>query len=676
MAEMDTMKQDISDLKHSVEMAHQESVDTKAKVSEIKSDLRDAFDRIKTLEVEMRNLKGYATELENYCISLDSVIRKHHLILNGVAESKGESLTLLAFRVFKVCCPTIEIADFDYCYRIGSSPIATNQPRGTRRVRPILVKLVKEDFRRQIFQNKLALKQTETYSNVYLNEDLPQVITRRRADIRAVYLNAKKKGHVTKMLGSKVVVDNITYHHKDLEILPPGLRLSDAKIIKVKGGYAFAGENAYLSAFAKCDFTFDGLAFDSAEKAYQHERARRLGAPDLAQQIYDCRKASECKKLSWHVLSTPEWDGSKKEVMKSIVTAKFEQNMKLRDLLLATGNKQLIEATQNTFWGASALLGSKILKNGKWTGRNEMGNVLVEVREELKRELKWQQTQSDSSDDLSVTDSDKSVIAPEEERALVDNSLPPPPIGRDLGDTQDQSQPAPIGNTQPGLNHDVAPQTPQTPTPPQNPPGEHQTPAKRMSQIGTAELNSSITTRRGKAGKNRKKNKSGGGGGGVYPSRSQTGVSMGNLAGTYAPGDVKANQIQVRSHGGPVAAQSTPQYAPGVLPPSLGVQQSMDGVLPYWFWPQPSATTAPPNTIQQASGLYPSTGMYMPPPWGQPFNIPPPPFAPQPGVLPNSSSNYMNSTGLQNFGSVSSPVVEELPKKHASRKSNQVKQKL
>lgn len=33
------------------------------------------------MEAELGSLKKYVTELENYCISLDSIVRKHHLIL-------------------------------------------------------------------------------------------------------------------------------------------------------------------------------------------------------------------------------------------------------------------------------------------------------------------------------------------------------------------------------------------------------------------------------------------------------------------------------------------------------------------------------------------------------------------------------------------------------------------
>lgn len=223
---------------------------------------------------------------------------------------------------------------------------------------------------------------------------------KRRADIRSVYLNAKEKGHDSKMIGTKVIVDNIPYKHKDLESLPQGLKLSDSKIVKVIGGLAFATSNAYLSNFFKCDLHYNGRMFDSAERAYQFERCTRLGAPEIAQQVLDARGASKCKQASGYIKSTGEWDAQKRDIMKEIVSEKSSQNEYLLNSLLSTGKKALIEATTYMFWGAAAVIGSKSLKNGTWKGRNELGLILIEVREEIKRERDWMEMRSSSSDDL------------------------------------------------------------------------------------------------------------------------------------------------------------------------------------------------------------------------------------------------------------------------------------
>lgn len=230
MDSSEDLKQTVEDLKLSVEMVHTDNREIKSKVSDYETEMNSVKQRLTLLEQEMRSLRGYVSELESYCVSMDSALRKHHLIISGLPETKGESLSLLAYRVLKNCCVSLEITDLDYCYRMGAPP-STRRQAGGRNHRSVLVKLIREGHCRQIYSNKLALKQTQEYSNIYLNEDLPQVIAQKRADIRSVYMNAVRKGHTAKMIGSKVLVDNVTYHHKDLEILPPGLRLSDSKII-------------------------------------------------------------------------------------------------------------------------------------------------------------------------------------------------------------------------------------------------------------------------------------------------------------------------------------------------------------------------------------------------------------------------------------------------------------
>lgn len=389
------LQREIEDMKDSIEMAHENNIKTQTQVGGIALHSQKTDERLLKLEREVTSLRGYAQDLENYCIALDTIVRKHHLILNGVPEKQDESVNLAAFRVLQICFQEINLTDLDYCYRIGAPPGAAGT--GKSKARPILVKLIREDHQRRVYRNRNLLRDTDEYASVFVNEDLPQIIMQRRADIRSIYLNAKDKGHEAKMAGTKVTIDNVTYHHKDIGALPQGLRLSDAKMVKVKGGLAFATANAYLSNFYRCDVRYNGILFDSSERAYQHERCKRLKAPEAAQQVLEARGPQDCKRISGYIDSNNEWDSQKREVMKSIVSAKFAQNEMLTNALLLTGNKNLIEATTDMFWGAAAVIGSKLLKNGTWKGRNELGTILTEVREDLKRVHNWVEMRAESS---------------------------------------------------------------------------------------------------------------------------------------------------------------------------------------------------------------------------------------------------------------------------------------
>ena len=65
--------------------------------------------------------------------------------------------------------------------------------------------------------------------------------------------------------------------------------------------------------------------------------------------------------------------------------SKFYQNTKLKEKLLATGNKTLAEASpKNNHWGIGCQMYSKMATNKNGWGKNLMGKLLMEVRKELK----------------------------------------------------------------------------------------------------------------------------------------------------------------------------------------------------------------------------------------------------------------------------------------------------
>ncbi len=67
----------------------------------------------------------------------------------------------------------------------------------------------------------------------------------------------------------------------------------------------------------------------------------------------------------------PDWDEARVAVMRQVVTAKFETHAALRELLLSTGDRPLVEsAPGDAFWGAGP----------DGTGENRLGRLLGELR--------------------------------------------------------------------------------------------------------------------------------------------------------------------------------------------------------------------------------------------------------------------------------------------------------
>jgi len=70
-----------------------------------------------------------------------------------------------------------------------------------------------------------------------------------------------------------------------------------------------------------------------------------------------------------------DWEHVKDDIMRKAVRAKFETHDDLREILLATGDRELIEnAPRDYYWGCGALR----------TGKNMLGKILMEVREQLR----------------------------------------------------------------------------------------------------------------------------------------------------------------------------------------------------------------------------------------------------------------------------------------------------
>ncbi len=70
-----------------------------------------------------------------------------------------------------------------------------------------------------------------------------------------------------------------------------------------------------------------------------------------------------------------DWETAKEQIMREALQAKFTQHPALRALLLGTGDSEIIEHTKNDkYWG----------DGGDGTGKNRLGNLLMELRSQLK----------------------------------------------------------------------------------------------------------------------------------------------------------------------------------------------------------------------------------------------------------------------------------------------------
>ncbi|MGC9650933.1 NADAR family protein [Staphylococcus warneri] len=141
-----------------------------------------------------------------------------------------------------------------------------------------------------------------------------------------------------------------------------------------------------FSNFYKCSFKLKGIEFDSSEKAFMYCKAMLFNDVEIGEKILNSKSPKDCKKLGRKVRGFNEeiWKEKREKYMKIILLEKFKSNKYLRDKLLSTGNKIIVECSPfDKVWGIG--IGVDDLMNGvEWKGENKLGYLLMEVRELLK----------------------------------------------------------------------------------------------------------------------------------------------------------------------------------------------------------------------------------------------------------------------------------------------------
>lgn len=377
-------------LRTSLEYAHQSIDLLRTQVSQCMDSQAKQSKMLCNIENAYHELYSYTTDLEEHILNVDASTRKRNIIVSGIAESPNEtssSLVAHLHTLFVQYVDTLMLEDFDNAYRLGS-------PKGKKHNRPLVVKFISEAKRNEVSKIRFNLDDDESTKNVYLNEDLPKTLNERKSLMRLVVKTAKEKQIPAKLSGGKITVNNVTYDHRNLNCLPKGLKPDELMIKEIDGKIYFSSDKAWLSNFFPTPIQLQGVSFHSSEQAFQYVKACRNNAPELATLILKSKNALESKRIGKGIEVKARWDRTKDEVMKRILEAKFKTNPLLANKLVDTGNKTLVEATIDTYWGAQATFNSKSVKTGTWKGANRLGIILMEIRDDLRRDLPYPQETS------------------------------------------------------------------------------------------------------------------------------------------------------------------------------------------------------------------------------------------------------------------------------------------
>jgi ribA/ribD-fused uncharacterized protein len=142
-----------------------------------------------------------------------------------------------------------------------------------------------------------------------------------------------------------------------------------------------------FSQWFEAGFELDGQHYRTAEHYMMAEKARLFGDLETRALVLMCRTPAEAKKLGRGVrgFEDRDWEAARYGIVVRANLAKFSQNPALRDFLLNTGNRVLVEASPvDPIWGVGLAANDPMAMNPRqWKGLNLLGFALMEVRAQL-----------------------------------------------------------------------------------------------------------------------------------------------------------------------------------------------------------------------------------------------------------------------------------------------------
>ena len=148
---------------------------------------------------------------------------------------------------------------------------------------------------------------------------------------------------------------------------------------------------ACLSQWFPCSFLVNDIYYDCAEQFMMAEKARLFHDEDTLQKIMQAYDPMEQKKLGRRVQGYDDamWKTCCFEAVVRGNVAKFSQNLKLRDFLISTRDKILVEASpKDAVWGIGLDEESPDAINPiRWPGTNLLGFALMEVRDIIRENV-------------------------------------------------------------------------------------------------------------------------------------------------------------------------------------------------------------------------------------------------------------------------------------------------
>lgn len=140
--------------------------------------------------------------------------------------------------------------------------------------------------------------------------------------------------------------------------------------------YFYSPHDAYgcFSNFSAHGIKRNGVWWPTSEHYFQAQKFAGTPHEDVIRHAKTPKQAAEMGRDRSRPLRE-DWEQVKDDIMRDAVRQKFRSHQDIRQILLDTGDQELIEdAPSDYYWGRGA----------DGSGKNRLGKILMEIRQELR----------------------------------------------------------------------------------------------------------------------------------------------------------------------------------------------------------------------------------------------------------------------------------------------------
>ena len=378
-------EKDNNNLKISLDFAYAKIATLEIREKERTEEEKQVKKNIETIKIDNTKLKEDNTKMKEKNVKAEAYSRRSNLRFEGIPTIPNETNVQSRNKVYDFLKNNLGMEDaernivIERCHR--DAKYQNQNPPS------IIARFLSFNDRQAIWENRNRVNKNKN-NKLFINEDFPQEVERKRSFLRP-YVKASYNNNMrATLIGDTLLVEGNKYTVDTLHTLPEKIR-PEKTVVRTDGETTvFFRKDAYLSNFYPSTFTIKDVKYSSVEQYSMAAKADKFDDQEAKQKIMTSNNPNEINFVGRSVknFNQNKWNETAHGVMKVAVTAKFNQNPLLAELLNNTGETTIGEGSgKDLFWGTGIpVFHPDALNTTKWKGKKHLGRILMEVRKALK----------------------------------------------------------------------------------------------------------------------------------------------------------------------------------------------------------------------------------------------------------------------------------------------------